>query len=515
MSLARHIGVIGFHTALGRFLGYVRDSIIIAFLGASAIADALFIATKIASLFRRLFTEGAFNASFIPIFGSLKEKKGTQKAVYFAEQSLVWIMLLAGIITAYVAGFTESFVGMIAAGFKGDPEKMQWTVEFTRIVFPYILLICMTAVVGSTLNAVHNFVQTAASQTVGNVSIIMLFFAFRPVAETTAHAAAWAILISAIIQFVWLYVVALRIGIAMLPRLPRLTSPLKEFMKRLIPGIMGTGMVQINVLISIYFGSYLKDGGVSYLQVTERINQFPLSIIGVSLGMVLIPMLTSQLQQNNLESALETQNKAIETSMSLAVPIAVLTMIFAVPIVAALFMHGKFVKMDVITAAPCLIAFISGLPAYVLLKVFSSTFFALKDTLRPSISGMIAMLINGVLCYLIVNDLIWEDIANHTGIAIALSLSGWINTIILGVWLYQQGYLTLTAALLHSLARIIIVTVLVAMVALYGLPWVEVLTFDHSYLIRIGAVGGTVVISVFMFLGFNTLVQTITRIIRT
>jgi putative peptidoglycan lipid II flippase len=484
MSLGRHISIIGFHTALGRFLGYLRDTLVIAALGATAIGDALFISTKIASLFRRLFTEGAFNASFIPIFGSLKEKKGSQKAIYFSEQAIVWMMVIIGAITLYVLFFTESFVGLIAAGFKDDPEKLQWTIDFTRIVFPFILLICMTAVIGAILNAMHNFAQTAASQTVGNLSIILLFLALQDVTETKAHAAAWAILISAAVQFAWLYMVAVKLGIVMLPRIPRLTSPLKEFMKRLLPGIFGTGMVQINVLISIYFGSFLKDGGVSYLQITERVNQFPLSIIGVSLGTVLIPMLTTELQQNNLAKALQTQNKAIEVSLALSLPIAVMTMIFASPVIAVLFMHGKFVEADVLIASPCLVAFISGLPAYVLLKVFSSTFFALKDTLRPAIVGGVAMILNAVLCYLVVHEVIWADMPNHIGIAIALSISGWFNTLILGMWAWKAGYLKLDNGLIHSVTKTIITTLLLGAIFFGIYLWVEPFGVSNSFLTR-------------------------------
>lgn len=484
MSLGRHISVIGFHTTLGRFLGYLRDTLVIGALGATAITDALFIATKIASLFRRLFVEGAFNASFIPIFGSLKEKDGLQKATYFAEQSMVWMVLFIGAITLYVLGFTESFVGLIAAGFKDDPEKLQWTVEFTRIVFPFILLICLTAVLGSVLNAMHNFVQTAASQTVGNSAIILLFLALQDVAETKAHAAAWAILGSAFIQFMWLYVVAVRMGIAIVPRWPQLTTPVREFMRRLLPGIFGTGMVQINVMISIFFGSYLEDGGVSYLQITERVNQFPLSIIGVSLGTVLIPMLTTELQQHSMDKALETQNKAIELSLALALPICVVVTMFSEPIISTLFMHGKFTEANVLAAAPCLIAFISGLPAYVLLKVFSSTFFALKDTLRPSIAGGVAMLINAALCYLIVHDIIWQELPNHVGIAIALSISGWINTIVLAGWSYMKGYFKLHAVFVQTLIRITVIAGVLVGISYLITPWIYDLAFDASVIYR-------------------------------
>lgn len=464
MSLVKHIGVLGLHTAIGRFLGYLRDTIVIAFLGATGLSDALFISTKIASLFRRLFTEGAFNASFIPIFGSLKAKKGIQKATAFSEQAIMWMLLLIGAITLYVLADTSSFVEIIAAGFKDEPEKLQWTIEFTRIVFPYIVLICITAVVGAVLNAMHNFVQTAASQTVGNLSIIVLFFMFREISQTDAHAAAWAILFSAIVQFVWLYVVAMRLGVVLKPRLPRLTSPLREFMKRLLPGILGAGMVQINVLISIYFGSYLQDGGVSYLQTTERINQFPLSIIGVSLGMVLIPMMTKQLQDSDLEGALKTQNNAIVTSLILAFPISIFVMAVAPLVVSALFMYGRFTQSDVLAAAPCLIAVVSGLPAYVLLKVFSSTFFAIKDTLRPSIVGLLAMGTNAVMCYFVITDVLFVNVPHHVGIAIALSISGYINTIILGGIAYLKGVWLIDKELVANIVRIVVVSIFSAIV---------------------------------------------------
>lgn len=495
MSLGRHIGIIGFHTTLGRFLGYLRDTLVVGALGATAIADALFISTKIASLFRRLFVEGAFNASFIPIFGSLKEKDGIQKATSFAEQSLMWMVLIIGVITVGVLTFTDSFVSIIAAGFKDDPEKLQWTVEFTRIVFPFILVICLTAVLGSVLNAMHNYVQTAASQTVGNLGIILLFLAFQDISETKAHAAAWAILGSSLIQFIWLYVVAVRMGVVIKPQWPGINPSVMEFFKRILPGMFGSGMVQINVMISIFFGSYLQDGGVTYLQVTERVNQFPLSVIGVSLGTILIPMLTTELQQHSMDKALDTQNKAIELSLVLSLPICVVVSMFASPILATLFMYKEFTATNVWAAAPCLMAFISGLPAYVLLKVFSSTFFALKDTLRPSIAGGVAMAINAVLCYLIVHDVIWVDVPNHVGIAMALSISGWMNTIVLAVWSYINGYFRINQQFLHSLIRITAITTLLAGICYVMRPWITTLGFDDNIVYRWLGLGIIVVVA--------------------
>lgn len=489
MSLGKHVGVIGLYTTLGRFFGYLRDTLVIGGMGASAITDALFLAAKIASLFRRLFVEGAFNASFIPIFVSLKEKKGDKKSTHFAEQSMMFMFMFMGGLTLFVLGFTETFVGWIAAGFKDEPEKFQWTVEFVRIIFPFVLIISLTAVLGAMLNAMHNFVQTAANQTVGNISIILIFFAVQGFTETKAHAVAWAILGSAFAQFIWLYIVALRLGIVLLPRLPRLTSPVREFIKRILPGIFGAGMVQINVMISIFFGSYLEDGGISYLHITERVNQVPLSIISVSLGTVLIPMLTTQLQQHSMDKALDTQNKAIELSLALSLPICLIVSVFSAPILSALFMYGKFTELNVIAASPCLIAFISGLPAYVLLKVFSSTFFALKDTLRPSIVGCLAMGINAVLCFLIVHDIIWVDLPNHIGIAMALSISGWVNAIVLIIWSCVKGYFKLTTVFVHSIIRISIIALILAVISYIAYPLIHSLAFDYGVMYRWVALG--------------------------
>jgi putative peptidoglycan lipid II flippase len=503
MSLGKHVGIIGLHTTFGRFFGYLRDTLVIGGMGASAITDALFIAAKIASLFRRLFVEGAFNASFIPIFVSLKENKGNKKSTYFAEQAMMWMLILLGAFMLYVLGFTETFVGWIAAGFKDDPEKFRWTVEFTKIIFPFVLVISLTAVLGSMLNAMHNYTQTAANQTVGNLSIILIFFALQGITETKAHAVAWAILGSSFIQFIWLYIVAVRLGIVLLPRMPRLTSPVKEFMTRILPGIFGAGMVQINVMISIFFGSYLEDGGISYLHITERVNQLPLSIISVSLGTVLIPMLTTQLQQHSMDKALETQNKAIELSLALSLPICLIVSVFAAPIIAALFMYGKFTEVNVMVAAPCLIAFISGLPAYVLLKVFSSTFFALKDTLRPSIVGCVSMGVNAVLCYLIVNDYIWANVPNHIGIAAALSISGWVNLIGLIGWSCVKGYFKLTVAFVQSIIRIVIIASIMWGGAYAMYPLVHSLAFDYGSGQRWIALGLIVGVAAFAYYLIN------------
>ncbi len=511
MNLGRYIGVIGLHTALGRFLGYARDTLLVAVLGASAIADALFIATKIASLFRRLFTEGAFNASFVPIFGSLRSKKGDRKANYFAEQSIVWMLFILGVITAGVLYWVDDFVGMIAAGYRDDPDKFRWTIEFTEIVFPYIMLICMTAVIGGALNAVHSFIQTAASQTVGNLSIIGLFWGLKDSFSTPAHAAAWAILISAIVQFSWLYVVAFRSGMILLPRWPRLTSPLREFMMRLLPGILGTGMVQINVLVSIYFGSYLNDGGVSYLQITERINQFPLSIIGVSLGMVLIPLLTTEFQSDNKLKALETQNKAIGLSLGLAIPITAFIIVFSTLIVSALFMHGRFSAYDVLEASPCLVGFISGLPAYVLLKVFSSTFFAVKDTFRPSVSGAGAMLLNGAMCYLVITNKLMPELPNHVGIAVSLSVSGWVNTLTLAGWAYLRGLFLLDKCLLYSLLRVLTISTLMLLVIMALKTYVSGFVFHDNAIFRVSSLVCLIFISIAAYLGGNLLYKRVVR----
>jgi putative peptidoglycan lipid II flippase len=446
MSLTRNISIIGLITAGGRLLGYVRDFVLVYMLGASGLADSLFLASKIGSLFRRLFTEGGFNASFIPIFNDLRIHEGMGSSRRFTEQSMVWMACIMGVVTLLVMWKTEAFVRLTAPGFSPESERYLWTVQLTRIIFPYVWIICITALLGSMLNALHHFYHTTASLALSNLTIIILIYAFKDLFPTVAHGAGYAILISACIQFIWLYLVAWKKeNILLIISLPKITPAIKQFFIRIAPGIFGTGMSQINVVLSIYFGSYLENGGVVYLQITERIKQFPLSIIGVALGTVLIPLLSEKLQKNDLQGALETQNEAIKIALRLSLPITIFLVAFASPSVATLFLYGEFTPQNVIDTAACLQVMVLGLPAYILVKIFSSTFFALKDTLRPSIAGLVSMITNGLICYYVIHHYQGERMCGVVGVAAALAISGWINLVVLFLWLIYKKYFALNS----------------------------------------------------------------------
>jgi putative peptidoglycan lipid II flippase len=444
MNLSKNITVIGFIAILGRFWGYIRDAVLVSFLGVGALADALFLSAKIASLFRRLFTEGGFNASFIPIFNDVKVHHGLKEATRFTEQAITWMTLITGAVVVCILLKANAFVRFMAPGFIPGSEKFLWTVELTRIVFPYVMILCITALLGGFLNALYHFYHTAACISVGNIVIVVFIYVFKDMFSTVAHGAGYAILVSAIFQFVWLYIVAWKKdNICLRFVVPSWNKDIKQFFVRILPGIFGTGMSQINVLLSIFFGSYLTDGGVVYLQITERMKQFPLSVIGVAIGTVLIPMLSEKLQKGDISSAMKIQNESITIALRIAIPTSLFFIFFSPISIATLFLYGEFSIGDVYAVSPCLQVMILGLPAYVLVKVFSSTFFALKDTLRPAIAGLLSMVVNTVLSIWVIKNNLGLFLSGAVGLSASLAISGWVNLLILAGWLGIKKYFSL------------------------------------------------------------------------
>lgn len=460
MKLSKALTVVGSYTALSRISGYFRDTILVHFLGATGLADVLFLSTKIASLFRRLFAEGAFNASFVPLFTQKQENYGIDSAKRFSERVLFWFG--AFLICVIILGelFMPEFISVIASGYKEGSDKFKWAVQIMYIIFPYVGVISLTAILGAVLNSLHKYADTAANPLIGNVTIIVLFMILKEEFETYAHAAAWCILLSCIVQFIALYIVCARNKILLIPRVFRFSKSVRTFFVRVLPGIVGTGIVQINLLISIIFGSYLPDGGISYLQVSERVNQFPLSIISAFIGSVLLPVLTKNIQANQLEKAIDVQRKAMHVSLLFSIPIFAFVWYYGEILLSVLFLHGKFKLEDVYQSTPTLIAFVVGLPAYIILKIFSSTFFAQKDTMRPTIVGFLSLVINAVLCLAVVDDMFFAQ-QKHVGIAAALAISGWFNALVLGVLAYRRGIFRLEFRTISYVLRVIIATVCV------------------------------------------------------
>ncbi len=432
MKLFKSIATVGGFTLLSRLTGFARDALIAAFLGVNVTTDAFFVAFKLPNFFRRFFAEGAFNAAFVPIFSSILVGAGRLQAKAYAEQVFFALFL---ILVIFVLTFEEGMplvITLIAPGFLDEPEKYQLAVELSRITFPYIFFISLAAMLSGVLNSLGRFGAAAASPIILNISMIgavlsVAYFSLEP-----GQAMAFGVFTAGFLQLSWLYLSTVREDFSLKFTRPELTPDIKRLIRLGIPGAFGAGVVQINLLIDNILASLLPTGAVSYLFYADRLNQLPLGVIGIAVSTALLPELSKQLKSGKTDDAHKTQNRALEFVMAITLPAATALMVLAYPLVKILFERGEFTAQDALSTSYVLAAFSLGLPAYVAIKVFSTSFFARQDTKTPVKIALMAVGLNVVLNLALIGPL------SYVGLALATAISAWCNAILLAKSLYQS-----------------------------------------------------------------------------
>lgn len=446
MSLLRSTATIGFYTLVSRILGFARDVTIASGLGASMLSDAFFVAFRLPNYLRRLFAEGAFNSAFIPMYaGMLTESK--DKANRFASEAMSFLIcLLLAVVGAFIL-FMPWIMHVLAPGFSDDPEKFALTVTLTRITMPYILFISLVSLLGGVMNSLQKFAAAAATPIIMNLCLIIIPYLIDPFTPTGAHALAIAVTVSGVAQWLWLVRFCLREG--MLPRLtrPRLTADVKRLLVVIAPVALGAGVAQINLFIDTIIATHF-DSGVSYLYYADRINELPLAVIGIALGTALLPMLSRLLREGKSEEANACQNRAIELALFLSLPATAALLQLAQPIIAVMFERGEFGAQETIETYRALRAFAMGLPAFVLVKILSPGFYAKQDTKTPFKIALLCMVLNIVLNFALMGHF------RHVGMALATSIAGWVNVILMLVILLRRRWFALRPRVGREVAKI-------------------------------------------------------------
>ncbi|MEZ5834204.1 MAG: murein biosynthesis integral membrane protein MurJ [Geminicoccaceae bacterium] len=446
MNIVRAAFTVGSFTALSRITGFVRDLLIAFMLGAGVAADAFFVSFKLANFLRRLFAEGAFNAGFVPLFSRTLEGEGREPARRFAEEALAVMttVLLATVLLVEI--FMPGFVRMIAHGFEPDGERFRLAVELSRITFPYLMMISLAALFSGVLNAIGRFAAAAFAPVLLNLVLISALMLSSLHPDGPAHALAWGVAVAGVLQLAWVVMAARRNGMALALKRPKITPRIRRLFALVVPGAIGAGVYQINLIVDIWFASGLAAGSISYLFYADRLNQLPLGIIGIAIGTALLPMLSRQLRAGQHQAAMATQNRSIELALLLTLPAAAALIAIGPQIIGVLFQRGAFSAADTAATAGALMAFATGLPAYVLIKVLAPGFFAREDTRTPVKVAAASLLVNILLITILIGPL------RHVGIALATSISNWINVLLLGWLLHRSGHLVIAP----SLARRII-----------------------------------------------------------
>jgi putative peptidoglycan lipid II flippase len=461
MKLYRGFATVGGMTVISRVLGFVRDVLIAAVLGASAVTDAFFVAFRVPNMFRRLFAEGAFNAAFIPLFTKRFHADGPDAARAFAAQALagLTVALLAFTLLAEIA--MPWLILLLAPGFAEDAEKFRLTVLLARIALPYLVFMSWVALYNGLLNALGRFAIAAFAPSLLNVVLIAVLLGVIATGtgdESRAGVAlAWGVAISGLLQVALVAFAAARAGIRLALERPKLTPDMRRLVTLAVPGLIAGGMAQITIVISTIIAS-LQDRVVSWLYYADRIFQLPLGMIGVAVGVVLLPDLSHKLRSGDTRAVIASENRALEFALLLTLPAAVALFIASSPIMRVLFERGAFTTVDARATAEMLSALALGLPAYVLIKVLHPSFFAREDTKTPMLFAGISMAANAALSYALF------VVLGAVGIAIATTLAGWINVALLVTELRRRAEFALDDTFRRAFVGIVLASVAMGVV---------------------------------------------------
>src|SRR5690242_8422759 len=365
MALLRSVATVGSYTLVSRVFGFIRDILTAAILGAGPVADAFFVAQRLPNLFRSLFAEGAFSAAFVPLASGALAEGGKPALRSFAEEALA--VLFAALFAFVLLGeiCMPWVMRVIAPGFEAEPAKFDLVITLTRITFPYLLFISLTALQGGLLNTVDRFAAPAATPILLNLFLIAGLLLMAHFHWQNGEVLAWALSAAGVAQFLWLMASCAKAGVALRLRLPRLTPAVRQTLKIMGPGVLGAGVTQLNLLISTALASLLPGGSVSYLYYADRLNQLPLGVVGIAVGTAILPPLSRQLRLGLAADAVDTQNRGVELALLLTLPAAVALAMLATPILGVLFQRGAFGPADTAATAAALAAYAAGLPAFV------------------------------------------------------------------------------------------------------------------------------------------------------
>ncbi len=375
----------------------------------------------------------------------------------------------------------------LAPGFAATPDKFDLAVLLTRIAFPYLLCMSLVALLSGALNALGRFTMAAAAPILLNVVLIaaIVLAVWLGLANTpqSGMVLAWGVAIAGFVQLGALWVAARRAGLHFRLRAPRLSADMKHLVRLGVPGLISGGVTQLNIVVGTIIAS-LQAGAVSYLYYADRLYQLPLGIVGVAIGVVLLPDLSRNLRAGNHHSVMDNQNRSVEFALLLTLPAAVALAVAAEPIIRVLFERGAFTTADTLPTAAALAAFACGLPAFVLIKVLQPVFFAREDTRTPmryAVWNMILNVVGSIALFFLFQAV---GLMPHVGIAIATSLSGWANAYLLWSTLTRRGHLQADDRLHRNVAMIAISSLIMGaavwlgtdvLAAAYLLPSVGVL----------------------------------------
>jgi putative peptidoglycan lipid II flippase len=406
---------VGAWTLLSRVLGFIREAMLIALIGPGPVMDAFVAAFRLPNMFRRFFAEGAFNAAFVPMFA--KKLEGQENPQRFAQDAFNGLAFVVLILVALAMIFMPALVWITAEGF-ADDERFDLTVGYGRIVFPYILCMSLAALFSGILNATGRFAVAAAAPVLLNIFVVAAMLTGALLGGAVITWLVWAIPVAGVAQLALTWRAAAQAGFALRPSLPRWSPDMRAMVVIALPAALASGVMQINLVVGQLVASQY-DKAVSWLFAADRLYQLPLGVVGIAVGIVLLPDLSRRLRDQDTLGAHHAVSRAAEVSLALTLPSAVALMVIPLTLVSVLFERGEADVDDTAAIATAVTIYGLGLPAFVLQKILQPIYFARGDTRRPFQFALAAMVVNAVVAVGLAPFIGW------IAPAIATTLAGW------------------------------------------------------------------------------------------
>ena len=482
VSLIKSSSVVGGMTFISRITGFIRDIIFANIFGASPNTDAFFVAFKIPNFFRRLFAEGAFTQAFVPVLTEFKEKKPEELKTFirYIFGNLIFVLF---IITLLGILFSDQIISLFAPGFDEVDGRYRLASDMLKITFPYLFFISLTAFCAGIFNTYNYFFLPAITPVLLNISLISSALFLTTAFSEPIIALAYGVLIAGIIQYLIQLPMLNKINFLVLPKFGFEFHGIRKVLKLMTPAMLGSAVVQINLLIDSIVASLLAAGGISWLYYSDRLVEFPLGVFGIAIATVILPTLSKKFSNNNLDGYKNTIKNAISLAIIFSLPAMFGLIILSKNIIASLFQYGNFTSFDTEMSSLSLIAYSIGLPAFILMKVLLTGFFSRQDTKTPVKYGIYAIIFNilmntGVIIYYLNNPFPGA----HALLALATSLSAWIQVMLLYINLKKNKIIEENLFININNAKSILSCIIMSLLLLYFLIPISELSLKEYYI---------------------------------
>ncbi len=499
-NILKSASTVGFLTTISRILGYVRDAALAMVLGAGSSMDAFTIAFRIANLFRRFLGEGAMTAAFVPVFAEYREKHSQEELWKFVSKFFYTLaVILTGVVVLQIA-FAPQLVGLMSPGFVKVPGKWELTIFLNRIMAPYVLFIGLAAVLMAVLNSMGSFAVSAANPIYFNVLVIFSAFSFSKLFDEPAVGISVGVLFGGVLQLLSQVPAAWKRGMRFIPSISFTHPAIKKISLLMVPGIIGIGIYQINLLVDSIMGSFLPEGSVSAIYYATRVVELVQGIFIVSFATVILTEMSRHAAQNNHEDMKETLTFSLRMVTFVSLPATIGLVVLAHPITQVLFEHGRFESGDTERAAFALLFYAIGIMFVAGARIVVQAFYAVQDTKTPVRCAFFSLIAN------IIGNAILMQPLKQGGIALSTSIAAAINFFqLLSIYQKRFGPVDWTS-FRDSFARIVAASLSMAFACVLFL---NVFRFsDHTrFLSRALALFGTIGMSLLVYFAVSLILK--------